>query len=131
MSIGLLLITHDDVGASLLQTAINMFGHCPLRNRVLSINMDTDTDRCRQDVKAIIADLDSGSGVLILTDMYGSTPCNIASTLMAAGRVNVIAGLSLPMLVRVFNYPSMDLEQITHKAVSGGHDGIMLCSSDE
>lgn len=131
MSIGLLLITHDDIGASLLSTAINMFGRCPLDYKNLSVTAGCDPDSCRQQAQDHIEALESGDGVLVLTDMYGSTPCNVASAMISPGRVNVIAGISLPMLVRLFNYPCLNLEQLTHKAVSGGHDGIMLCSRNK
>lgn len=131
MSVGLLIITHDEIGDSLLSTAIGMFGHAPLNWGTLSVTARSDPDEFRRDARQMVDELDSGSGVLVLTDMYGSTPCNIACSVFEPGRVNIIAGLSLPMLARVFNYPGLDLEQITHKAVSGGHDGIMLCSRNE
>lgn len=131
MSIGLLLITHDAIGTSLLTTAINMFGRSPLSYKTLSVAADCKPDECRQQAQRAVETLNGGDGVLVLTDMYGSTPCNIARTLISPGSVNVIAGISLPMLVRVFNYPSLNLEQVTHKAVSGGHDGILLCSRDK
>jgi PTS system mannose-specific IIA component len=131
MSIRLFIVTHDEIGAALMSTAIKMFGHSPLRYKTLSVSEKCDPDACRQQARDCIDELDSGDGVLVLTDMYGSTPCNIASAVIEPGRVNVVAGISLPMLVRVFNYPHLDLEQSTHKAVSGGHDGIMLCHRDK
>ncbi len=131
MSIGLLIITHDEIGATLMATAIKMFGHSPLHYRVFSVSENCDPDTCRQQACDYVDALDSGDGVLVMADMYGSTPCNIATSLIEPGRVNVVAGVSLPMLVRVFNYPHLDLEQLTHKAVSGGHDGIMLCNRDK
>lgn len=131
MTIGLLLITHDDIGDSLLSTTINMFGYCPLNHKTLSVAADCDPDKSCQQAQQHVEALESGDGVLILTDMYGSTPCNIARAMINPGHVNVVAGISLPMLVRLFNYPSQNLEQLTHKAVSGGHDGIMLCSREK
>lgn len=131
MSIGLLVVTHDEIGATLMATAIKMFGRSPLSYKALSVSEDCDPDACRQSAQRLVDELDRGDGVLVLTDMYGSTPCNIATAVIEPGRVNVIAGLSLPMLVRVFNYPHLDLERLTHKAVSGGHDGIMLCQRDK
>jgi len=131
MSIGLLIITHDEIGATLMATAIKMFGHSPLRYKAFSVSENCDPDECRQQAHEHVDVLDSGDGVLVMADMYGSTPCNIAMAVVEPGRVNVVAGVSLPMLVRVFNYPRLDLEQLTHKAVSGGHDGIMLCHRDK
>ena len=65
--------------------------------------------------------------MLVLTDMYGSTPSNIAVGLQREGRVDVVAGVNLPMLVRVLNYPFLDLATLAAKALSGGRDGIMPC----
>ncbi len=131
MSIGLLIVTHDEIGSTLMSTAVKMFGHSPLRYRTLSVSESCDPDEGRQHAHGRVNELDSGDGVLVLADMYGSTPCNIALAVIEPGHVNVVAGVSLPMLVRVFNYPHLDLEQLTHKAVSGGHDGIMLCHRDK
>ncbi|RLJ21012.1 PTS fructose transporter subunit IIA [bacterium endosymbiont of Escarpia laminata] len=102
MSIGLLIITHNQVGHTLLQTAINMMGICPLSTEVL-----------------------------VLTDMFGSTPSNIAYDLLDEGRINVVAGINLPMLVRVLNYAPLDLKELTSKAISGGKDGIVCCRKAE
>ena len=71
--------------------------------------------------------LDDGDGVLVLTDLYGSTPSNIAASLLGTGAVQVVAGLNLPMLIRVLNYPAEDLPALADKAVSGGNRGILLC----
>ena len=75
----------------------------------------------------MIEQLDQGDGVLILTDMYGSTPGNIACALGQNNRVAVVAGLNLPMLVRVLNYPQLDLHTLAEKAESGGRIGIVPC----
>jgi PTS system ascorbate-specific IIA component len=75
-----------------------------------------------------VAALDDGDGVLVLTDMYGSTPSNVASSLGREDRVVVVAGLNLPMLVRVLNYPEDSLSALAEKAVSGGNRGILICN---
>jgi len=66
--------------------------------------------------------------VLILTDAYGSTPSNIANRLAAIVTSKVIAGVNLPMLLRVFNYPEQSLEELSTTAFEGGKDGIIICS---
>ena len=73
-----------------------------------------------------IEELDQGQGVLVLTDMYGSTPSNIACKL-SNGQVRVVAGINLPMLVRVMNYPALNLPQLADKALTGGHEGVISC----
>jgi PTS system ascorbate-specific IIA component len=63
--------------------------------------------------------------------MYGSTPSNIANRLMKRPEVSVISGISLPMLIRVMNYPKLSLPELINKALTGGHDGILLCGEDK
>jgi PTS system ascorbate-specific IIA component len=127
MSIGLLIITHNHIGDALLLTATHMLEKCPLETKTLEVTNQSNPDLLRQQALELMHQLDQGDGVLVLTDMYGSTPSNIAATLLSKGRVHVVAGINLPMLVRVFNYPSLDLNDLTIKAVSGGNDGIVHC----
>lgn len=128
MSIGLLLITHNQIGEALLQTASNMLGFCPLDAKTLDVSSNCNPDVLKEQAKDFVRQLNQGDGVLVLTDMYGSTPSNIAATLLEKGHVHVVAGINLPMLVRVLNYASLDLDDITNKAMTGGIDGIVRCS---
>jgi PTS system ascorbate-specific IIA component len=75
----------------------------------------------------MLRELDAGDGVLVLTDMFGSTPSNIATRLRAPGALAVVAGVNLPMLVRVLNYASLDLQALVDKAASGGARGVLRC----
>ncbi len=131
MSIGLLLITHNDIGAAMLQTAINMLGNCPLEAEVIALSPDDDPEQIRQQAAALASELNSGDGVLVLTDLYGSTPGNIASSLLESGRVNVLSGINLPMLIKVLNYPEEDLETITAKARIGAQECIIECKRQD
>jgi len=129
--VGLLIVTHDSLGEALLRTASGTLGYCPLVAEVLPVGCDTDPEeRCRA-ARHLVRQLDQGDGVLVLTDMFGSTPSNVACSLLDLDQVRVIAGINLPMLIRVFNYPNLDLDALTIKAVSGGHDGIMACGQPE
>jgi PTS system ascorbate-specific IIA component len=127
MSIGLLLITHNGIGDAMLQTAIHMLGHCPLQAETIAFTTDDDPDQTQQQASQLVAELDSGDGVLILTDLYGSTPGNIASSLQESGRVNVLSGINLPMVIKVLNYPDMNLTEITAKAHTGAQEYIIEC----
>jgi PTS system mannose-specific IIA component len=69
--------------------------------------------------------MDKGDGVLILTDMFGSTPSNIAHRLAQRGKVMVVTGLNLPMMIKVMNYPTHNLEQLVELAVKGGKTGVL------
>lgn len=126
--IGLLIITHNDIGTELVKTATGMLDMCPIMTEVLSVMPSSDPDAVLREARVLLSELNQGAGVLVLTDMYGSTPSNIAAHLADENQVKVIAGINLPMLVRVLNYPQLGLQELANKAVSGGRDGILLCS---
>ncbi len=129
MPVGVLIITHGDIGEELLRTATSTLGgSLPLQCRALSIAPSCDPDQQHEKALAIISSLNDGSGVLILTDMFGSTPSNIANRLKQQNDVEVIAGVNLPMFIRILNYPDADLSEMKQKALSGGHDGIISCN---
>ena len=127
MSVGMLLITHGQVGRALVDTAASTLGFCPLDTAVLSIAPDSDPDLLDEKARYLARQLDDGDGVLVLTDIYGSTPANIACRLLQAHRVGVVTGVNLPMMIRLFNYPGLPLNELAQKAVSGGQDGIRCC----
>jgi len=131
MSVGILIITHDGIGPALLGTASFMLGDCPLHAKVLAASRDCNPDQLIADADEQIASLDEGDGVLVLTDLYGSTPSNIASKLTDKSNVHTVTGLNLSMLIRVMNYPDLDLESLAEKALSGAHDGIKLIKNSE
>ncbi|MCH8846187.1 MAG: PTS fructose transporter subunit IIA [Proteobacteria bacterium] len=124
MSVGVLIISHDGIGPALLGTAVLMLDGCPLQTKLLTTSRDCDPDQLMEDAVEQITILDTGDGVLILTDLYGSTPSNIAQKLITQKQVHVVSGLNLSMLIRVLNYPQLPLLELSEKAVSGGKDGI-------
>jgi len=131
MSVGLLIITHGRIGDELLETAKSVLGVCPLQTASLMVTQSCDPELLVNRATSTCSALDQGDGVLVLTDMYGSTPSNIANRLLERSQIQVIAGINLPMLVRVLNYPSLNLHELVNKALSGGHDGILLCEDKE
>lgn len=126
MSVGLLLITHEGIAQGLLNTAANMLGDYPLPTQALEVPLDADPSLIQQQGQAFIKQLDQGDGVLILSDIYGGTPCNIGQKLLTSPLIRMVTGINLPMLVRVLNYPQLKLDDLTKKAISGGQDGILL-----
>ena len=131
MSVGILIITHAKVGDALIETADKMLGGLPLHVQVMPIPLDCEPDNSLEQALKKINALDEGDGVLVLTDMFGSTPSNVANQLLNRPGVCVITGVNLPMLIRVLNYPRLSLEELSQKAVSGGIDGIMQCKPKE
>lgn len=124
MSVGLLIITHDDIGRALLDSAHVALADSPLATDMISASRDCDPDALLKRARTALAALDTGDGVLVLTDLFGSTPSNIAARLLDSGRTRVVTGINLPMLIRVLNYPQLDLAALAAKAVSGGVDGV-------
>lgn len=129
MTVALLLITHNDIGAALLSTASRMLGSCPLQASTLAVTEQCEPDQMRTRAREIAEQIDTGDGVLVLTDMFGSTPSNIANRLHIDSRCQVLAGVNLSMVVRVLNYPTLSLPDLAAKALSGGKDGVLICPS--
>jgi len=128
MSVGILIITHNRIGEDLLQTATKLFDPMPMEARALAVPMNCNTDHIQEHAEQLRNELEDGDGVLVLTDIFGSTPSNIASTLLVHKNTHMVSGVCLPMLVRIFNYATLDIESLAEKAVSGGHDGIIHCT---
>lgn len=126
MSVGVLIISHNGIGAALFGTANFMIKDSPLNVKLLSANRDSDIDDLYESAILLVKELDNGDGVLVLTDLYGSTPSNIANSLHEYANINIITGLNLSMLIRLFNYPDLNLTELTEKAYSGGIDGITI-----
>jgi len=126
MNTGLLLITHGNLGQDMLDTVTEILDNCPLRAATLAVLPDSNPDSLLDEASRLCTELDQGDGVLVLTDLFGSTPSNIASRLTDRHNVSVITGVNIPMLLRIFNYPQMGLDALGEKAVNGARDGIIL-----
>ena len=134
MPVAILTITHGKVGHELLKTAKSMLGNkLPLECRSISALENCNPEQLLEEAKSICKKINQGDGVLVLTDIFGSTPSNICSKLNQDSDINVhvIAGLSLPMIIRVMNYPNLSLDKLVDKALSGAHDGIIDCQVNE
>lgn len=123
--IGLLLITHGSLGESLIQCACHVLGKRPAQLAQLGVSAQDDPLETLPLARDILKWVDSGSGVLLLTDILGATPCNIGLQLLQPGRVEGVAGVNLPMLLRALTYRDRDMATLIAKAVSGGHDGVV------
>lgn len=128
MSVGVLLVTHGKLGHHLLDTMREMMGELPLAADVLEVRRVSAHEVLISQGRKMIERLGgSEDGVLILTDAFGSTPSNIANKLCRNERTAVIAGVNLPMLIRIFNYPRLSLPEMTRNALEGGARGILVC----
>lgn len=128
--IGVLLITHGNYGADLLAAASHVLGQPLARAGHLAVSVKDDPDAMLGEARKLLKGLDDGAGVLVMTDMYGATPCNIATQLIAEGNVEAVSGLSLPMLVRALAYREAPLAKARDKAIAGGTEGVVYINAD-
>ncbi len=123
--IGILLVSHGAFGESLIHCASHVLGKRPLYVRQVGVTVHDDPDEILPVAEDLIRFLDQGQGVLVMTDIYGATPANIATRLLRPGRVEGIAGVNLPMLIRALTYREEPLESVLAKALAGGTAGVM------
>ena len=122
--VGILLVTHDGLGESFLDCVKHVLGELPNNLKSLSVSAGDDPQKKSVEAQAIIKELDTGSGVLLLSDVYGATPSNIARQLCHVERVMGVAGVNLPMILRVVRYPDTTLPDLAKVAVEGGRGCI-------
>jgi mannose PTS system EIIA component len=123
--IGILIIAHGTLGESLIHCASHVLNKRPPRLRQLGVTAQDDPLLLLPQARALVKELDTGSGVLILSDMYGGSPSNIAAKLLSPGRVEGVAGVNLPMLIRALTYREKPLAALLTKAISGGCEGVL------
>ena len=127
MTVAKLIITHNGIGQSLIDTAASMLANNDLPVTALSVPANLqpqDLGYYADQIRNHIVDLNSTRGVLILTDICGATPNNLARYFAEENNVEVISGLNLPMLIRVLNYGEKPLDELVEIALDGGRTGI-------
>ena len=133
MTVGIVLIAHAPLASALAAAAAHVYACAPERAgaqlRVFDVQPDSDTTANVAQSRALLREVDSGSGALVLTDAFGASPGNAAAQLAEAGRVAVIAGVNLPMLLRALCYREGSLAETTEKALAGGVQGVMQVAS--
>ena len=122
-SAGVILVTHVDYGAGLLRAAETILG--PLAD-CSSIQVDAahDVGETVARLKEAVSLLDKGNGVIVLTDMFGGTPTNLSLSLLGSGPIEVVTGVNLPMLLKVFEARHNALSDLADKAMEAGRKGI-------
>ncbi len=128
--ISLLIVAHANLGECLIQCAAHVLGQRPEQLENLDLSSIQDPDAMLAHTLERLSRLDRGDGVLILTDIYGATPCNIVCKVIQGHRVEAIAGINLPMLLKALNYRDRDMGTLIAKAVSGGQSGIFHIASE-
>jgi mannose PTS system EIIA component len=131
--IGIVLIAHAPLASALAHGASHVYTCAPLvaeaQLQVFDVPPDQDMTEAVAHARALVAAADTGSGVLVLTDVAGATPGNVATRLAEAGRVAVVAGVNLPMLLRALCYRDDRLADTVDKAIAGGVQGVAQVSA--
>ncbi len=123
--VGILLVTHNGLGDCLADCVKHVFGEIPKNLKVLSVLAADDPQHKLLEGEELLKELDSGSGVLILVDVFGATPSNIGRRLCHAERVEGVAGVNLPMLLRVVCSNNKNLQELANLAIEGGRECIV------
>ena len=123
--VGILLVTHNGLGDSFAECVKHVLGEVPGNLAVLTVLASDDPQKKLSEGQEHIKQLDAGSGVLILADIFGATPSNIARQLCHAERVMGVAGVNLPMLLRVLCHPATSLQELAKAAIEGGRECIV------
>ena len=123
--IGILIISHGTLGESLIHCASHMLNKRPPRLRQIGVTAQDDPGQLVPQARKMVKELDEGDGVLVLTDMYGGSPSNIAAKLVIPGKIEALAGVNLPMLIRALTYRDKSLQVMITKAISGGCEGVL------
>ena len=126
--IGMVLVTHGRLAAEFVAALEHVVG--PQRNvAAVCIGPDDDMEKRRQDILRSVAEVDDGSGVVLLTDMFGGTPSNLAISCMGRPNVEVIAGINMPMLVKLAKVrEECPLEEAVAAAQAAGRKYVTIAS---
>lgn len=126
MAVGILLITHEGIGTALVAVATRLLRQLPLRTEAFEVGFDADPDALLPQASAALRKVDSGDGVLVLTDLYGASPSNLAAKLARIGTpVRRVSAVNLPMLLRVMNYAELPLDELPAVAAAGARNGVL------
>ena len=128
--IGVLLVTHGEIGTALLASASQILGGAPAQVTTLSVWRQDDPDDLVLRARELLDGIDGGDGVLVLTDIFGATPGNVVSRLLEDGHIEGVSGVSLPMLLRVLTSRNGSLPAAVQRAKSGGADGVVHMNQD-
>ena len=128
--VGVLLITHGALGEAMLANAVHVLGGMQPNVVAMGIAASDRIDDRLGEARSVAKAIDDGSGVLVLTDIFGATPANIAGCLLDGPLREGVAGVSLPMLVKALAYRHLPLGDVAAKAIEGGCNGQIRIKED-
>jgi PTS system mannose-specific IIA component len=126
--IGIVLVTHGQLANAFRAALEHVVGHQD-QIETISIGPDDDIEQRRRDIVTAIKDVDTGAGVAVLTDMFGGTPSNLAISVMNGANIEVVAGINLPMLIKLASVrDTASLDQAVVQAQDAGRKYIYIAS---
>jgi PTS system mannose-specific IIA component len=131
MSVALLFVSHQHIASHLLELCNALHAEAMQNVAVIEVPLDSPVDEKLAKAREKLDALQMSDGLIIITDMFGSTPSNIAQMLAKQYRAPLLSGLNLPMLMRIYNYRDTHLPILLDKAISGGQQGVMLHTSED
>lgn len=127
--IGILVLGQKDFARGLISSVVHTFGTHPPQLDAAAVDFDHSPEAVREMIARHVRALDQGDGVLILADIYGTTHTNLACRLLQRGRIELVSGANLPMLLRVLNYRHLPLDDVIDRALAGGCGGIVCAAN--
>jgi len=123
--IGILVVSHEPLGTALLHCTRHIFGRLPPQLAALDVIPDEDPELALNSARELLKRINDGTGVIVLTDLFGATPARIAARLAEPERIVVIAGVNLPLLVRALTHRRGPLDEIAAKLLDGVRESIV------
>jgi len=128
--IGIMVVSHEPLGTALIHGTRHIFGELPRQLAALDVIPDEDPEAAYEAAKTLLARINDGSGALVLTDVYGATPSRVAMRLAVPGRVRVLAGVNLPMLVKAIANRRMPVDELCELLVQSGRRAIRVADEE-
>lgn len=131
--IGLLIMTHETLGQAYAQVAAHFFGSVPQNVRILSVRSADQPETLAQQAGQLVDELHAHDGVLLLTDIFGATPCNTAQKLIRNDKTLMLTGLNAPMMVKAMHYADKvaDVRQLAEEVRQAAINGIMIVDYEQ
>jgi PTS system mannose-specific IIA component len=123
--IGVMVVSHEPLGTALIHCTRHIYGRLPVQLAALDVIPDEDPDQAYSAAIELLARINDGSGVIVLTDLFGATPSRIAARLAQPHKVVVLAGVNLPMLVKVLNNRRMPVEELVDTLLTSAQGAIL------
>lgn len=128
--IGILVVSHEPLGTALLHCTRHIFGRMPPQLAALDVIPDEDPDLALNAARELLKRINDGTGAIVLTDLFGATPARIAARLAEPGRIVVIAGVNLPLLVKALTHRRGPLDEVSKRLLEGVRDTILTIEAD-